>query len=149
VIHAKLEKPDVEPVVTPKNPFDTAVLMAGIQTPDPIPTKLSRTWKKLAKTNPGKPGPLEYLAWIRLASANPQSAIAPFREALEAGTRDANLCLYYAARLHTFIPEAEYVARSASSGGNRSRILRCSAGASRPTLWTPGTIRRPSNGCTL
>ena len=110
VIHGKIEKPNVEPIVTPKDPLETAVMLAGIQSHGPHRDEALETLETLAKTNPGKPAPLESLAWLYLTSPDPLSAIEPFRRALELGTHDANLCFNYAVKLRASIPEAEYLA---------------------------------------
>jgi tetratricopeptide (TPR) repeat protein len=110
VIHARIGKPDVQPVVVPKDPLDIAVLMAGIQSHGPHRDQAIGTLENLAKNNPGRSAPLDSLAWLYLTSPNPQMAMQPFRQAFESGTRDANLCFTYAVRLRTSIPEAEYLA---------------------------------------
>jgi len=110
VIHAKIEKPDVEPVVVPKDPLEIAVLLAGIQSHGTRRDEAIKTMETLAKNNPGKSAPLDALAWLYLTGPNPQAAAPSFRQALESGTRDAGLCFTYAVKLRASIPEADYLA---------------------------------------
>ena len=110
VIHAKLGKPNVELVVMPKDALETAVMLAGIKSRGTHRAEALKTLEQLATANPGKPAPLEALAWVHLTGSDPQSATEPFRRALEAGTRDANLCFSYAVKLRAFIPGADYLA---------------------------------------
>ena len=74
VIHAKIGKPTVEPVLTPRTPLETAVMLAGIQLHGPRREEALATLDKLAKANPGNPAPLDSLAWFYLTGPNPQSA---------------------------------------------------------------------------
>ncbi len=110
VIHAKLGKPSIEPVVTPKDPLELALLLASVQSYGPQRAGAIKALENLAKANPGRPEPLESLAWTYLNGPNPQSATMPFRQALEWGTHDAQLCVSYAVKLRASIPEADYVA---------------------------------------
>jgi tetratricopeptide (TPR) repeat protein len=110
VIHAKIEKPDGVPFLVKKDPLETAVLVAGIQSHGPHRDEAIKTLEKLAKDNPGKPAPLESLAWFYLSGPEPQLALPFFRQAFESGTRDAGLCFAYAVKFRESIPEAEYVA---------------------------------------
>lgn len=110
VIHARMEKAVPAAVVTPKDPVETDVMLAGILARGPNRDQARKTLEKLAKSNPGRPEPLDALARLYLAGPNPEFAIAPFRQALEAGTHDSDLCFNYAVKLRNSIPEADYVA---------------------------------------
>jgi tetratricopeptide (TPR) repeat protein len=110
VIHARIDKVAVEPIITPKDPFETKVMLAGIEALGSHRDRGLRTLEMLAESNPGRPEPFEEMAWAHLASTSPQSAIAPFRLAIEAGTHDADLCFRYAVGLRAIIPEADYLA---------------------------------------
>jgi tetratricopeptide (TPR) repeat protein len=110
VIHAKMERLDIQPEVEARDPVDIAVLLAGIEARGPQHDDAVATLEKLAKDNPGKTSPLEALAWIYLTGPHPQFAIAPFQQAVAAGTRDAVLCFSYAVKLRASIPDYDYVA---------------------------------------
>jgi hypothetical protein len=110
VINGKLEKPVAEPKSTPLDPVDMAVILAMVQVRGPQRQAALATLAELSKANPERPGPDEALAWIRLAGPEPQTAVPSFLRALEAGTRDANLCFQFAVKLRAVITETDYVA---------------------------------------
>jgi tetratricopeptide (TPR) repeat protein len=110
VIHARLAKPGAGPKTVPVDPVQMAVLLAGIQARGPQRQQAITTLEALSGANPEKPLPIESLAWVQLAGPNPQAAVAPFGRALEAGTRDAQLCYEFAVKMRAAIPDAQYVA---------------------------------------
>jgi tetratricopeptide (TPR) repeat protein len=109
VIHHRMERPQVQPELVAKDPLETAVLLALIEA-GPHHDLAVAILEKLAKDNPGKPSPLESLTWMDLTGPHPVSAIPRFRQAVEAGTRDAFLCFNYAVKLRAWIPDYDYVA---------------------------------------
>ena len=62
VIHAKLAKPDVDPVVVPSDPLQIEVLLAAIQSHGNRRDQALETLENLAKANPGNPLPLD--SWL-------------------------------------------------------------------------------------
>ena len=110
MIRAKIEKPHVEPVVVPKDPLETAVLLAGIQIPRTHRERGDRDDAKTGESQSRKTRAARVSGLAHLGGPDPQSAMPFFRQALEAGTRDANLCFSYAVMLRGSIPETEYLA---------------------------------------
>ena len=110
VIDARLSKAGPEPQLVDVDPLDIAVLLAGIKARGPQREDAVKSLEALANENPGKARPLESLTWIQLGSPDWQAALQSFRRALEAGTRDANLCYQFAINLRSKIPEADYLA---------------------------------------
>jgi predicted Zn-dependent protease len=92
------------------DPLDTAILLASLEARGSRRPIAVNTLKELAAANPGKPAPVEALAWMELGGPNPTSAIEPFHRALELGTRDASLCFTIATTLQASMPEADYLA---------------------------------------
>jgi tetratricopeptide (TPR) repeat protein len=109
VINGKLDKHVAGPTPVPVDPVDVAVLLAGIEALGPHRQEAIQSLNELARDNPGKRTPIEALAWTDLAGSDPQAEVDSFRRALEAGTRDPNLCFQFAIRMRSAIPDAEYV----------------------------------------
>ncbi len=109
VIHAKLGKPGAEPQLVPVDPIQVAVLLAAIEARGPQRQDAIKSLEALAEANPRNLAPLEGLAWIQLVGPQAQPAIAAFHRALEAGTRDANLCFEFAIKMRPAIPDTDYV----------------------------------------
>jgi hypothetical protein len=110
VIKAKLEKAVPEPQLARINRVDFELLLAGIEVRGPNRQEGIQHLEELAKANPGDLAPIESLARVQLGSPDHLASISAFRRAVEAGTRDANLCYQFATRLRAWIPDAEYVA---------------------------------------
>ncbi len=110
VIRGKIAKPGAEPVVTPRDPLQVAVMLASIQFYGPHRDIAIKTLEQLAHANPLRSEPLDALTWLNLGAPHPQTAIPFFRQSLAAGTHDALLCFSYAVKLRTSIPEPDYVA---------------------------------------
>lgn len=110
VIKARLAKPGPAPQLLPLDPVDMEVLLAGIEARGPHRQNVIAKLEELARANPGKLSPVEFLAWIHLNGSDRLLAIASFRRALQSGTRDANLCYEFAMKFREWIPDADYVA---------------------------------------
>jgi tetratricopeptide (TPR) repeat protein len=110
VIPGKMERPSSEPVVVPKDPVETALVLAGIEAHGPRRDAAIKAMEELAKANPDNPAPLESLAWTQLTGPNPQLASEPFQRALQAGTRNSFLCFNYAVKLRASIADSDYLA---------------------------------------
>ena len=110
MIHAKLEKSIPKPVLAAMDSVDIEVMLGQLEARGPHRLDGLKALEDLARENPGKPGPLEAIVSIQLGSPDPQAAIAPFRQAMEAGTRDAPLCYLFAVKMRTRIPDADFVA---------------------------------------
>jgi len=110
VINARLEKSgtDVKPETV--DPLQIGILLASIQARGPYRQNAIKALEQLADEHPGHTAPVESLAWIQLTGPDPKSAVEPFRRAIAAGTRDANLCFQLAVRLRGLISDADYVA---------------------------------------
>ncbi len=123
VIKAKLEKAVPEPQLARVDLVDFEVLLAGIEARGPNRQEGIQHLEELAKANPGDLAPIESLARVQLGSPDHLASISAFRRAVEAGTRDANLCYQFATRLRAWIPDAEYVAALQRAAGHRSWFL--------------------------
>jgi len=110
VINGKLDKPVTEPKQVPADQVDVAVMLAAIEIRGPRRQEAVNKLQELTDANPTKLAPLEALAWIRLAGNDPQATVTSFLRALEAGTRDPNLCFQFAIKMRAVIPDTDYVA---------------------------------------
>ena len=110
VISSKLDKPVTPAKQVPVDPMDVEIGLAVIEARGPHRQDGIGKLQELANANPRNPAPSASLAWVELSGNDPRAAETPFRRALEAGTKDANLCYQFAVRLREEIPEGEYLA---------------------------------------
>ena len=110
VIKTRLDQKVAEPQLESVDPVQTGVLLATLEARSTDNAPAIKSLQELMAENPQRLEPVETLAWIQLNGAAPVAAIAPFRRALQMGTRDATLCYEFAVKLNTVIPDSDYVA---------------------------------------
>jgi hypothetical protein len=110
VIKTRLDQKVAQPQLEPVDPVETGVLLANLEARSLRYAPAIKSLQELMAANPQRLEPVEMLAWIQLNGSAPVAAIAPFRRALQMGTRDATLCYEFAVKLNAVIPDSDYVA---------------------------------------